>query len=70
VKNTLKVIEISNNIFFEVIIEKDDETDQMIDHQENESTELRFEESADQAEKASFLHIDMKNIYDSRDDLR
>jgi hypothetical protein len=32
VKNTLKVIEISNNIFFEMIIEKDDEINQMIDH--------------------------------------
>ncbi len=32
VRNTLKVIEISNNIFFEMIIEKDDEINQMIDH--------------------------------------
>jgi hypothetical protein len=39
------------------------ETDQMIDHLEDESIESRFEESANQAEKASFLHTDMKNIY-------
>jgi hypothetical protein len=63
VKNTLKVIEISNNIFFEVIIEKENEINQMIDHLEDESIESRFEESADQVEKASFLHIVMKNIY-------
>jgi hypothetical protein len=66
VKETLKVIEISDNIFFEVIIEKNDETDQTIDHLKDESIELRFEESADQTdsiEKTSFLHIDMKNIY-------
>jgi hypothetical protein len=66
VKETLEVIEISNNIFFEMIIEKDDETDQTIDHLEDESIELRFEESAyqtDSIEKTSFLHIVMKNIY-------
>jgi hypothetical protein len=63
VKNTLKVIEISNNIFFKVIIEKKNEVDQMIDHLEDESIESRFEESTNQAEKASFLYIVMKNIY-------
>jgi hypothetical protein len=65
VKNTLKVIEISNNIFFEMIIEED-ENDLSIDHLKNESIESRFEESADQTnsiEKTSILHIDMKNIY-------
>jgi hypothetical protein len=49
-----------------MIIEKDDETDQTINHLEDESIELRFEESANQTdsiEKASFLHIVMKNIY-------
>jgi hypothetical protein len=63
VKETLKVIKISDNIFFEMIIEKEDETDQMINHLKNESIESRFEESADQVEKTSFLHIVMKNIY-------
>jgi hypothetical protein len=65
VKNTLEIIEISNNIFFEVIIEKD-ENNLSIDHLENKSIESRFEESADQTnfiEKTSFLHTDMKNIY-------
>ncbi len=63
VKDTLEILEVSDNIFFEMIIEKDDEIDQMIDHLEDESTELRFVKSAYQAEKTFFLHIDMKNIY-------
>jgi hypothetical protein len=66
VKETLKVIKISDNIFFEMIVEKNDEIDQTIDHLKDESIESRFEESADQTnsiEKTSFLHIDMKNIY-------
>jgi hypothetical protein len=64
VKKTLKVIKVWDNIFFEMIIE--DENDLSIDHLKNESIELRFEESDDQInsiEKASFLYIDMKNIY-------
>jgi hypothetical protein len=63
VENTLKILEVSNNIFFEVIIEKDDEADQMIDHLKDESIELRFVKSIYQVEKTFFLHIDMKNIY-------
>ncbi len=63
VKETLKILKVFNNIFFEVIIEKDDEIDQMIDHLENELIELRFVKSINQVEKASFLHIVMKNIY-------
>jgi hypothetical protein len=62
VKETLEIIEISDNIFFEVIIEEN-ENDQMIDHLEDESIEFRFVKSAYQAEKTFFLHIDMKNIY-------
>jgi hypothetical protein len=45
VKETLKVIKISDNICFEMIIKKENEIDQMIDHLKNESIELRFEES-------------------------
>jgi hypothetical protein len=63
VENTLKILEISNNIFFEVIIEKNDETDQMIDHLKDESIESRFVKSVYQAEKTFFFHIHMKNIY-------
>jgi hypothetical protein len=63
VENTLKILKISNNIFFEMIIEKDDEIDQMINHLKNESIESRFVKSIYQAEKTFFFHIDMKNIY-------
>jgi hypothetical protein len=44
----------------------EDEDDLSIDHLEDESIESRFEESIKQTnsiEKASFLHIVMKNIY-------
>jgi hypothetical protein len=69
VKDTLEILEVSDNIFFEMIIEKNDETDQMIDHLEDESIESRFKtadqlaDQADSIEKAFFLHTDMKNIY-------
>jgi hypothetical protein len=65
VKETLEIIEISDNIFFEMIIEEN-ENDLSIDHLKDESIESRFEESADQTnsiEKTFFLHTDMKNIY-------
>jgi hypothetical protein len=61
VKETLEILEVSNNIFFKVIIE--DENDLSIDHLKNELIEPRFEESTNQIEKAFFLHIVMKNIY-------
>ncbi len=69
VKDTLEILKVSNNIFFEVIIEKNDEADQMIDHLKDESIESRFKtadqlvDQTDSIEKAFFLHIDMKNIY-------
>jgi hypothetical protein len=62
VKETLEIIEISNNIFFEMIIDED-ENDLSIDHLKDESIESRFVKSIYQAEKTFFLHIDMKNIY-------
>jgi hypothetical protein len=60
----LDILEVSNDIFFEMIIE--DENDLSIDHLKNESMKSRFEESIDQTdsiEKTSILHIDMKDIY-------
>jgi hypothetical protein len=63
VKNTLEILEVSNNIIFEMIIEKNDEKNQMINHLKDESIELRFVKSIYQIEKTFFLHIDMKNIY-------
>jgi hypothetical protein len=64
VKETPKILKVSNNIFFEMIIK--DENDLSIDHLEDESIEFQFEKSADQTdsiEKTSILHIVMKNIY-------
>ncbi len=42
VKDTLEILENSNNIFFEMIIEKDDEIDQMINYLKDESIEFWF----------------------------
>jgi hypothetical protein len=67
VKNTLEILEISNNIFFEVIIEKENENDLSIDHLKDESIEFRLKEEVDQStdsiEKAFFLHIVMKKSH-------
>ncbi len=67
VKNTLKILEISNNIFFEMIIEKENENDFSIDHLEDESIESQLEEEVDQStdsiQKAFFLHIVMKESH-------
>jgi hypothetical protein len=67
VKNTLEILEISNNIFFEVIIEKENENDLSIDHLEDESIESQLEEEIDQStdsiEKTLFLHIVMKKSH-------
>ncbi len=73
VKETLEILEVLNNIFFEMIIE--DENDLSINHLKDESIEFRFEKSVDQTDsikKTSFLHTDMKNIlsFDLRDDLK
>ncbi len=59
-KNKLKILKILNNIFFEMIIEENDEVNQIIDYLKNESIESRFVKSV---EKTFFFHIDMKNIY-------
>jgi hypothetical protein len=69
VKDTLEILKVSNNIFFEMIIEKNDETDQMINHLKDESIELRFKtvdqlvDQTDSIEKTLVFHTDMKNIY-------
>ncbi len=67
VKNTLKILKISNNIFFEMIIEKENENDLSIDHLKDESIESRLKEEVDQSidsiEKAFFLHIVMKESH-------
>ncbi len=69
VKDTLKILEVSDNIFFEIVIEKDDETDQLINHLEDESIESRLKEEVDQSvdstnsiEKELFLHIVSRDV--------
>jgi hypothetical protein len=42
VKKTLKILKVSDNIFFKMIIE--DENDLSIDHLENELIEFRFDD--------------------------
>ncbi len=51
VKNTVKVLKISNNIFFEVMIQKKDDRDEYFDHLKDESVE----EEADQSDKSKDL---------------
>jgi hypothetical protein len=67
VENTLEILKISNNIFFEVIIDEN-ENDLSIDHLEDESIESRLKEEIDQfidstIEKTLFLHINMKESH-------
>jgi hypothetical protein len=62
VKETLKVIKISDNIFFEVII-KEDEDNLSIDCLKVKAIESRFEELINQVEKALFLHTDTKKTH-------
>jgi hypothetical protein len=54
VKDIVKVLKISNNIFFEVMIQKKDDRDEYVDHIENESIET------DQSDKSKNLQIDLK----------
>ncbi len=56
VKNTLKVLKISNNIFFETIIKKKHQN-QLINHIKNESSESWFENS----KTTTNFQINLKN---------
>jgi hypothetical protein len=56
VKNIVKVLKVSNNIFFEVMIQKKNDCDEYVDHLKNESVE----EEADQSNKSKNLQIDLK----------
>ncbi len=47
VKDTVKILKVSNNIFFEVMIQKKDDRDEYFDHLKDESVE----EEADQSKK-------------------
>jgi hypothetical protein len=56
VKDTVKVLKVSNNIFFEVVIQKKNDRDEYVDHLENESVEKKI----DQSEKSKDFQIDLK----------
>ncbi len=60
VRNTLEILKALNNIFFEMIIKKNNEINQMINHLKNELIKFRFVKSF---KKTIFFYIDMKNIY-------
>ncbi len=55
-KDTVKVLKVSNYIFFEVIIQKKDDRDEYVDHLKYESVK----EEADQSDKSKNLQIDLK----------
>ncbi len=46
-KDTVKVLKVSNNIFFEVMIQKKNDRDEYVDHLKDESVE----KEADQSDK-------------------
>ncbi len=43
-KNTVKVLKVSNNIFFEVMIQKKNDRDEYVDHLEDESVEKKVDQ--------------------------
>ncbi len=59
VKNTLKILKVSNNIFFEVIIQKKIDHDEYINHLKDES----IEKVVDQSEKSKNRKIDLKKSF-------
>ncbi len=42
-KNTVKVLKISNNIFFEIVIQKKNDRDEYVNHIKNESIEKKVD---------------------------
>jgi hypothetical protein len=56
-KDIVKILKISNNIFFEVVIQKKNDHDEYIDHIENESIK-----EIDQFNKSKNLQIDLKKF--------
>ncbi len=58
-KDTVKVLKVSNNIFFEVVIQKKNDRDEYIDHLKDESVN----EKTDQLNKSKDLQIDLKEFF-------
>ncbi len=57
-KDIVKVLRVSNNIFFEVVIQKKNNRDEYVDHLKNES----IEKEIDQSDKSKKLQIDLKKL--------
>ncbi len=57
-KDTVKILKISNNIFFEIMIQKKDDRDKYVDHLKNESVE----KETGQLNKSKNLQIDLKKF--------
>ncbi len=51
-------MKISNNIFFEIVIQKKNDRDEYVDHLKDESVE----EEADQSNKSKDFQIDLKKL--------
>jgi hypothetical protein len=59
IKNIMKILKISNNIFFEIVIPKKNDRDEYVDHLKNESVEKK----ADQLNKSKDLQMNLKKIF-------
>ncbi len=57
-KDTVKVLKVSNNIFFEVMIQKKNDRDEYVNHLENESVKKEI----DQSKKSKNFQIDLKKF--------
>ncbi len=55
-KNIVKVLKISNNIFFEVVIQKKNDRDEYVNHLKNESVK----KEVDQSNKSKDFQIEYK----------
>ncbi len=58
-KNIVKILKISNNIFFEVVIQKINNCDKYINHLKNKSIEKKVE----QFHKSKNFQIDLKDFF-------
>ncbi len=58
-KNTVKILKNSNNIFFEVVIQKKHDRDEYVDHIENEA----IKKEIDQFNKSKNLQIELKKSF-------
>jgi hypothetical protein len=58
-KNTVKILKVLNNIFFEIMIQKKNNRDEYVDHLKNES----IKKEVDQLDKSKNLQIDLKKSF-------